>query len=117
MFGIGPQTAPACDDTSLIIEPIAEQSPIPFDLTMYITLCKGTVYQSCGDDERSMICFLEGLKASRTRSQCDWEMISLNAIGILAFYNFRYDLAFGAFATVTKYRELVGSVTASRYTC
>ena len=29
------------------------------DLHMYIVLCKGNVYQSCGDDEQAMLHYME----------------------------------------------------------
>ena len=39
-----------------------------FDLEMYIVLCKGNVYQSCGDDEQSMLHYMEGFSKADDRS-------------------------------------------------
>ena len=46
--------------------PVAAGGPNPSDehsiyqdLHMYIVLCKGNVYQSCGDDEQAMLHYME----------------------------------------------------------
>jgi hypothetical protein len=78
-----------------------------FDIRMYLTVCKGNVYQSCGDDEQSLLQYLEGLSISREMNDADWEIICLNSIGVLAFFNLRYDVAILCFYLVYEYRERV----------
>ena len=39
------------------------------DLHMYIVLCKGNVYQSCGDDEQAMLHYMEVRSAALLRRQ------------------------------------------------
>jgi hypothetical protein len=75
------------------------------DLDMYVTLCKGNVYQSCGDDEQSLLHYLDGWAASVNYKDRDWEVICVNAIGMLAYYNLRYDVAILCFNAVVTYRE------------
>ena len=36
------------------------------DLHMYIVLCKGNVYQSCGDDEQAMLHYMEVIRPRLT---------------------------------------------------
>ncbi|KAJ1427008.1 hypothetical protein B484DRAFT_397353 [Ochromonadaceae sp. CCMP2298] len=74
------------------------------DLDMYVTLSKGNVYQSCGDDEQSLLNYLEGWAASVNFKDKDWEIICVNAIGMLAYYNLRYDVAILCFNAVVTYR-------------
>ena len=71
---------------------------------MYITLCKGNVYQSCGDDEQSLLTYMEGWTRASTKNDLDWEVIAINAIGILAYYNLRFDVALLCFHLVGNYR-------------
>jgi hypothetical protein len=73
----------------------------------YITLCKGNVYQSCGDDEQSLLHYLEGWTAAQQQKDKDWEVICVNAIGMLAYYNLRYDVAILCFHAVVNYRAEV----------
>jgi hypothetical protein len=73
----------------------------------YITLCKGNVYQSCGDDEQSLLHYLEGWTAAQHQKDKDWEVICVNAIGMLAYYNLRYDVAILCFHAVVNYRAEV----------
>lgn len=80
------------------------------DLDMYITLCKGNVYQSCGDDEQALLSYMEGLAKSKVKKDRDWEMISVNSIGMLAYYNLRYDVALLCFHAVAMYRQQVNYV-------
>jgi hypothetical protein len=77
---------------------------IPLDLDMYITLCKGNVYQSCGDDEQSLLHYLDGLDRAKAKGDKDWEIVCLNSIGMLAYYSLRYDVALLCFAAVAAYR-------------
>jgi hypothetical protein len=84
-------------------------SELYFDVQMYITLCKGNVYQSCGDDEQSLLQYIEGWSRARQRHEKDWEVICVNCAGMLAFYNLRYDVALLCFNAVYQFREGVRS--------
>jgi hypothetical protein len=85
------------------IIPSAVSMPI-LDVELYIIICKGNVYQSCGDDEQSLLQYLEGWNKSKTAGNYDWEVVFLNAIGMLAYYNLRFDVGLMCFSVVTKYR-------------
>ena len=86
-----------------------------FDLDMYIIVCKGNVYQSCGDDEQALLMYMEGwakaiIKASNDPSvngisSKEWEMVCVNSIGMLAYYNVRYEVAALCFHSVANFRE------------
>lgn len=88
-----------------------ERKLLFFDLDMYITLCKGNVYQSCGDDEQSLLHYLDGWSAAQQQRDRDWEVICINAIGMLAYYNLRYDVAVLCFHAVVNYRAEVSITT------
>lgn len=92
-------------NTVLTAEEEAENKLMYMDLDMYITLCKGNVYQSCGDDEQSLLHYLEGWTTAKKNNDKDWEIISLNSIGMLAYYNLRYDVSLLCFHAVVQYRE------------
>jgi hypothetical protein len=87
----------------------AEHVEIELDVDMYITICKGNVYQSCGDDEQALLQYLQGWdRAAAAGDQGkDWEMVCLNAVGMLAYFNIRYDIALKCFSAVAAYREEV----------
>lgn len=101
--------AAATTNASEELEDGDEDSPsrdeIPLDIDMYITLCKGNVYQSCGDDEQSMLHYLDGLDRAKESNDKDWEIVCLNSIGMLAYYSLRYDVALLCFAAVAAYRN------------
>ena len=78
--------------------------PIPLDLELYITLCKGNVYQSCGDDEQALLHYMDGWDRATTERDGDWEVVCLNSIGMLAYYSLRYDIALMCFASVAAFR-------------
>jgi len=78
---------------------------IPLDLELYITLCKGNVYQSCGDDEQSLLHYMDGWTKASSQGDKDWEVVCLNSIGMLAYYSLRYDVALLCFASVAQYRS------------
>eukprot|EP01038_Epipyxis_sp_PR26KG_P008099 gene8099-10970_t len=78
---------------------------MPLDMEMYITLCKGNVYQSCGDDEQALLHYMDGWAKARDHKDEDWEVISLNSIGLLAYYNLRYDVALICFHRVRSFRS------------
>ena len=80
-------------------------SSIPLDLELYITLCKGNVYQSCGDDEQSLLHYMDGWSKATFHQDKDWEIVCLNSIGMLAYYSLRYDVALLCFAAVSQYRS------------
>lgn len=77
------------------------------DLEMYITLCKGNVYQSCGDDEQSLLNYMDGWAIAKNNCDNDWEIICLNSIGMLAYYNLRYDVSILCFHAVVNFRQSV----------
>ena len=87
----------------------SERKLMYMDLDMYITLCKGNVYQSCGDDEQSLLHFMDGWAAAVHAQDRDWEVICLNSIGMLAYYNLRYDVALLCFHAVVNYRSSVSN--------
>lgn len=76
-----------------------------FDVTMYITLCKGNVYVSCGDDEQALLLYIDGWTQARKHGDGDWEVICVNSAGSLAFYSLRYDVALLCFNAVVLFRE------------
>lgn len=80
-----------------------------YDLRLYISICKGNVYQSCGDDEQSLVQYLDGYHLSKEIKDYDWEIICLNSIGVLAFFNLRYDVALLCFYLVYDFRDRVSS--------
>mgnify|MGYP005991056343 CR=1 FL=1 len=92
-----------------------ERKLLFIDLEMYITLCKGNVYQSCGDDEQSLLHYLEGWAAAAQAKDKDWEIICLNSIGMLAYYNLRYDVAILCFHAVVNYRLVVKLLYVYKY--
>ncbi len=78
-----------------------------FDVQMYVTVCKGNVYQSCGDDEQSLIHYIDGWSKAKATSDSDWEIVCINSIGMLAFFSLRYEVALLCFHKVHEYREQV----------
>ena len=84
---------------------LSDAPQIPLDLELYITLCKGNVYQSCGDDEQSLLHYMDGWAKASARGDRDWEIVCLNSIGMLAYYSLRYDVALLCFAAVAEYRS------------
>jgi tetratricopeptide (TPR) repeat protein len=78
---------------------------IPLDLELYVTLCKGNVYQSCGDDEQSLLHYMDGWDRALADADRDWEIVCLNSIGTLAYYSLRYDVALLCFGAVAAYRQ------------
>jgi len=77
---------------------------VPLDLELYITLCKGNVYQSCGDDEQSLLHYMDGWDRAINAGDKDWEIVCLNSLGTLAYYSLRYDVALMCFGAVASYR-------------
>jgi hypothetical protein len=82
----------------------AVKASIPLDLELYITLCKGNVYQSCGDDEQSLLHYMDGWDRATAEKDPDWEIVCLNSIGMLAYYSLRFDVALMCFGAVAAYR-------------
>lgn len=78
-----------------------------FDVQMYIAVCKGNVYQSCGDDEQSLIHYMDGWSKAKSTADLDWEIVCINAIGMLAFFSLRYEVALLCFHKVHEYRDQV----------
>jgi hypothetical protein len=94
-------------ETKPISNIIESDIKIPLDLNLYIILCKGNVYQSCGDDEQSLLKYMEGLNIAVEHNDKDWEIVCFNSIGTLAYYSLRYDVALICFAAVALYRDQV----------
>ena len=80
---------------------------LPLDMYMYISICKGNVYQSCGDDENSLLVYFEALSKANAAKDVDWEMVCINNIGMLAYYNMKYETALRCFTRVVTFREEV----------
>ena len=78
---------------------------IPAEAKLYIIACKGNVYQSCGDDEQSILQYMLGWNEAQSLGEKDWEAIFINSIGLLSFYNLRYELAWKCFSLVTSFRS------------
>lgn len=81
-----------------------------YNILMYILLCKGNVYQSCGDDEKSLLQYLDGLNLSKIFKNDDWEILCIHYIGILSYYNLRYEISLMSFHFVYEYRASVYSI-------
>lgn len=86
------------------IEVTDEEITLPSEAKLYIIACKGNVYQSCGDDEQSMLQYMLGWNEATSLGEKDWEAIFINSIGLLSFYNLRYELAWKCFSLVTSFR-------------
>lgn len=84
-----------------------EDLHLPLPLDMYIRICKGNVYQSCGDDENSLLQYFECLSLANDAQDIEWEMICINNIGMLAYYNMKYETALKCFTRVVTFREQV----------
>lgn len=80
---------------------------VPFDSRFYVIACKGNVYQSCGDDEQSLLQYMKGWEISSSSMHRDWEILFINSVGLLAYYNLHYDLAWKCFSRVSTFREMV----------
>lgn len=92
------------------VEPVVvtdAEIEVPIELDLYVIFCKGNVYQSCGDDELSLLQYLDGWRRAALKRLGEWEMIFLNSCALLAYYNLRYELAAVCFAAVAAYREKV----------
>lgn len=117
-------SVPASDadmtDSHLVdsMQRLTDDSPeIPLDVELYITLCKGNVYQSCGDDEQSLLHYLDGWARATSKGDNDWEIVCLNSIGMLAYYSLRYDVALLCFSAVAQYRtQAYGTASADTAT-
>lgn len=97
--------------TATKIEVHDSEVVLPYDSNFYIIACKGNVYQSCGDDEQSLLQYMAGWESSSYDHHRDWEMLFINSIGLLAYYNLHYELAWKCFHKVAKYREKVDDLT------
>lgn len=82
-----------------------DEVELPVDFEMYILHSKGNLYRSCGEDERAMLCYIQGWDISKEHQEADWEIIFVNSIGVLAYYLVRYDIALMCFNRVVRYRE------------
>jgi tetratricopeptide (TPR) repeat protein len=108
MLSSSSEKAESIDATASIkIEVLDSEISLPIDVTFYILACKGNVYQSCGDDEQSLLQYLAAWEIAATGQYPDWEMLFVNSIGLLAYYNLHFELALKCFLKVGKYRERV----------
>ena len=87
--------------------PIAEDPILPIDFAAYILVCKGNVYQSAGDDENSVLQYFECWARAVADKHGEWEIICINSIGMLAYYNLKYEISLKCFRKVVDYREKV----------
>eukprot|EP01033_Poteriospumella_lacustris_P004935 gene4935-3529_t len=84
---------------------VPKDPPPYFDVLMYIIICKGNVYQSCGDDEQSLLQYMDAWHKSHHFRDRDWEIVAINAAGVLAFFSLRYEVATLCFHLVHAFRE------------
>jgi tetratricopeptide (TPR) repeat protein len=77
---------------------------IPFDIDMYVTICMGNIYQSSGDDEQALVHYNKGWTKAKSSQEWDWAAVCLNSVGLVAYYNLRYELGYQCFLTVADYR-------------
>lgn len=75
--------------------------------SMYFAFTKGNIYQSCCDDEQSLIQYLSCLNTAKYNQNSDWISITLNSIGILAYYSKRFEIALNCFIYAVNYRHKV----------
>jgi tetratricopeptide (TPR) repeat protein len=76
----------------------------PVELHFFIILSKGNIYQTCGDDEQAIGHYLEGRTKAKDKKNKDWEIIFLNALGIMAYYNVQYQVSAICFKAVSLHR-------------
>lgn len=95
------------NNTNMKIEVLDSELNVPADVSFYIQACKGNVYQSCGDDEHSLLQYLSAWNQATNSQYHDWEILFINSIGLLAYYNLHFDLALKCFLRVGRYRERV----------
>lgn len=69
-------------NTNMKIDVSDSELIIPADVSFYIQACKGNVYQSCGDDEHSLIQYLSAWNQATVGQYRDWEMLFINSIGL-----------------------------------
>ena len=117
-------TAPSKGTAAEAANAGALDSTSVFNLEMYILTCKGSVYQSCGDDEQSLLHYMEGWAKAKSEAMAnandktkvvvangtsseEWEMVAVNAIGMLAYHNVRYEVAALCFNVVAEFRKKV----------
>ena len=78
---------------------------LPIHLEMYIILCKGNVYQSCGDDEQALHNYILGWNRAVLAQNREWEIVCINSIALIAYYNVRFEIALVCFSKVAHYRQ------------
>ena len=85
---------------------------------MYVYLAYvGNVYQSCGDDEQALQNYIFGWNRAVAAKNKEWEIVCINSIGLVAYYNVRFEIALTCFAKVAHYRtEAYGSESADTAT-
>lgn len=78
---------------------------LTLELELYVTLGKGNVFRSCGEDEQAMLQYMDGWRRAKSSIDRDWEHIFLNSMGSLAYYSIRYDVALLCFHAVLHFRQ------------
>lgn len=101
--------APESENAQTIPEIVINDASVvvPLGVELYIIACKGNVYQSCGDDELSILQYLKGWSISDEKREKEWQIVFINAIGLLAYYNVQYKMALKCFDIVASYRSQV----------
>jgi len=94
--------------STMVCDPEVNENDVvlPAESKFYIMACKGNVYQSCGDDEQSLLQYMNGWEIANTEFHGDWEILFVNSIGLLAYYNLQYELALKCFTKVGRFREI-----------
>mmetsp|Transcript_22243 Transcript_22243/g.32358 ORF Transcript_22243/g.32358 Transcript_22243/m.32358 type:complete len:688 (+) Transcript_22243:128-2191(+) len=101
-----PVASPAPPVFPAAIEVDDSEIVLPAESKFYILACKGNVYQSCGDDEQSLLHYMLGWEIATTELHGDWETVFINSVGLLAYYNLHYELALKCFTKVGRFREM-----------
>lgn len=97
----------AAVNPDVLPEKLDEEPILPIDIDAYILICKGNVYQSSGDDENAIVQYFKCWSRANADKHSDWEIICVNSIGMLAYYNLKYDISLKCFDKVVRYREEV----------
>lgn len=103
--GLDHHIAAAKKHMHIHLNAVPKDPPPYFDVLMYIIICKGNVYQSCGDDEQSLLQYMDAWHKSHHYRDRDWEIVAINAAGVLAFFSLRYEVATLCFHLVHAFRE------------
>jgi hypothetical protein len=67
----------------------------------------GNVYKSSGDDEQALRQYIQAWNRATEVKNSEWEVVCLNYIGIVCYFNLRYELALRCFTEVVAFRGKV----------